>query len=72
MVEGWFGELTTRKIERGAHGSVTALKKDIREWIAPRNENPWPYVWVTADQILAALARHCERASTAASGAGEA
>jgi len=73
MVERWFGELTTKKIKRGAHTSVRALEKDIREWIALWNENPRPYVWVkTADQILASLARYCERVSAATSKASEA
>ncbi len=73
MVERWFGELTTKKIKRGAHMSVAALEKDIRQWIATWNEDPRPYVWVkTADQILASLARYCERVSAAAAGAKEA
>jgi transposase len=73
MVERWFGELTTKKIKRGAHTSVKALEKDIREWIATWNEDPRPYVWVkTADQILASLARYCERVSAAASAGSEA
>ena len=66
MVERWFGELTTKKIKRGAHTSVPALERDIRDWIAHWNEDPKPYVWVkTADQILASLARYCERVSAA-------
>jgi transposase len=66
MVERWFGELTDKKIKRGAHTSVHALEKDIREWIKLWNENPRPYVWVkTADQILASLARYCARVSAA-------
>ena len=73
MVERWFGELTTKKIKRGAHTSVSNLERDIREWIATWNENPRPYVWVkTADQILASLARYCERVSAGASGAAQA
>ena len=73
MVERWFGELTQKKIKRGAHTSVKALEKDIRDWIAHWNENPRPYVWVkTADQILASLARYCERVSAAAIHASEA
>jgi transposase len=68
MVERCFGELTTKKIKRGAHMSVKELEKDIREWIATWNEDPRPYIWVkTADQILASLARYCERVSAAAS-----
>src|SRR5664280_571034 len=73
MVERWFGELTTKKIKRGAHTSVRALEKDIRDWIKTWNDNPRPYVWVkTADQILAALARYCERVSAASSHPSEA
>jgi len=73
MVQRWFGELTTKKIKRGAHTSVRALEKDIREWIALWNENPRPYVWAkTADQILASLARSCERVSAAANHSSEA
>jgi len=62
MVERWFAELTTKKIKRGAHTSVRALERDIRDWIATWNENPRPYVWhKSAEQILASLARYCER-----------
>jgi transposase len=72
MVERWFGELTTKKIKRGAHTNVPNLEKDIREWIELWNENPRPYVWVkTADQILASIARYCERISAAAAQAAE-
>ena len=68
MVERWFGELTTKTIKRGAHTNVKALEKDIRDWIKIWNDNPRPYVWVkTADQILASLARYCERVSAATS-----
>jgi len=64
MVERLFGELTTKRIRRGSHRSVRELVADIREWIDTWNENPRPYVWVkTADQILASIARYCERIS---------
>ena len=66
LVERWFGELTTKKIKRGAHRSVTELERDIKAWIETWNENPRPYVWVkTADQILASLTRYCTRISEA-------
>lgn len=42
MVERWFADLTTKKIKRGAHMSVKALEKDIRDWIALWNEDPVP------------------------------
>jgi len=61
-MERWFAELTTKKIKREAHTSVRALERDIRDWIATWNENPRPYVWhKSAEQILASLARYCER-----------
>ncbi len=66
LIERWFGELTTKKIKRGAHRSVTELERDIKEWVKTWNENPRPYVWVkTADEILASLARYCKRISEA-------
>ena len=43
---------------------VRALEADIKDWIEHWNDNPRPYVWVkTADQILASIARYCERVS---------
>jgi transposase len=67
MVERWFSELATKKIKRGSHMSVRALGADIRGWIEHWNDDPRPYVWVkTADQILAALARYCEKVSSGA------
>jgi transposase len=62
LVERWFGELTTKKLQRGTHRSVRALNTDIRAWIESWNDNPRPYVWTkTADQILESIARYCTR-----------
>jgi transposase len=62
LVERWFGELTTKKLRRGAHRSTRALNTDIRAWIANWNEDPKPYVWTkTADQILDSISRYCNR-----------
>jgi transposase len=62
LVERWFGELTTKKLQRGTHRSVRALNTDIRNWIDTWNDNPRPYVWTkTADQILESIARYCTR-----------
>ena len=60
LVERWFGELTARKLRRGAHRSVKDLNADIEDWTDKWNEDPKPYVWVkTADQILHSLAAYC-------------
>lgn len=62
LVERWFSELTTKKLQRAAHTSVRALNADIRAWIAAWNENPRPYVWTkTAEQILDSIAHYCGR-----------
>ena len=62
LVERWFGELTTKKLQRGTHRSVRALNTDIRAWINTWNDNPRPYVWTkTADQILDTITRYCTR-----------
>jgi transposase len=62
LVERFFSEITVKLLRRGVHRSVTALEKDIRNWIQHWNTNPRPYVWTrTADQILESLAAYCQR-----------
>ncbi|WP_326798103.1 IS630 family transposase [Streptomyces sp. NBC_01808] len=62
LVERWFAELTTRKLRRSAHRSVTELERDIRQWINEWNKDPKPFVWAkTADQILDTLTAYCQR-----------
>lgn len=62
QVERWFALLTERAIKRGVHRSTSELEAAIREFIAHHNEDPKPFVWTkTADQIVAAVARHCQR-----------
>jgi transposase len=62
LVERWFSELTTKKLQRGTHRSVRDLNKDIRTWMKTWNDDPRPYVWTkTADQILDSIARYCTR-----------
>jgi len=60
LVERWFGELTARKLRRGAHRNVKELNADIEDWTDNWNENPRPYVWVkSTDEILDNLAGYC-------------
>ncbi len=62
LVERWFAELTTKKLQRSAHRSVRALNADVRAWIQTWNDNPKPYVWIkTADEILDSVANYCKR-----------
>jgi len=62
QVERWFGLLTDKKLRRGAHKSVQALERDIRDWITNWNDNPKPFAWTkTADEILERLASYLQR-----------
>jgi transposase len=64
LVERWFAELTSRKLRRSAHRSVTELEADIRKWINAWNTDPRPFTWTkTADEILETLAAYCQRIS---------
>ena len=64
LVERWFAKLTDKQIKRGAHRSTGALEAAIREYLTITNESPKPFVWTkTADEILASVARYCQRIS---------
>ena len=51
-VERWFAELTSKKAQACAHRSVRQLNDDIRAWIKTWNDDPKPFIWTKADQIL--------------------
>lgn len=62
LVERWFGLLTQKQIKRGSHRSVKKLVTAIESFIAATNADPKPFKWTkTADEILASIARFCER-----------
>jgi transposase len=54
QIETWFGIITRQSIRRGTFTSVTALVKQIRDYIAHWNTHATPFTWTaTADEILA-------------------
>lgn len=60
QVERFFALITERKMRRGIHKSVAALKADIEAIINAHNANPRPFSWIkSADQILASIERFC-------------
>lgn len=66
QVERWFTLLTDNKLRRGAHRSIQALEKDIRDWIATWNDNPKPSPGPRpADEILERLDSYLQRISAA-------
>ena len=61
LVERWFGELTSKRVRRGAFLSVEDLQKAIMEFLEVWNDDPKPFVWTaTVDSILEKLSR-CRR-----------
>lgn len=64
LVECWFSILTRRQLQRGVHPSVASLEAAIEAFVSATNEHPRPFVWTkTADEILASVARFCQRTS---------
>jgi len=58
LVEGWFKELTERRLRRGVFTSVSDLIDAIELWAEHWNDNPKPFVWhTTAQQIIAKVRR---------------
>ena len=64
LIERWFAALTEKQIRRSAHRSTRELETAILRYIEHGNQDPKPFIWTkTADQILASIARFCERTS---------
>ena len=65
QVERFFGLLTDDQIRRGTHRSVRELEADITAYVDARNADPKPFRWVkSADDILAAVQRFCQRTAS--------
>ena len=64
LVERFFGLLTEKQIRRGVHRSTRELEQSIRQYLDVYNDKAKPFVWTkTADEILASVARFCQRTS---------
>jgi len=64
LVERFFATLSARQIKRGTHRSTRELEQAIRAYLHTYNQNPKPFIWTkTADEILASVARFCNRIS---------
>jgi transposase len=64
QVERWFSLLTEKQLRRGTHKSTRQLEDAVRLYLVTSNETAKPFVWTkTADDILASIARFCQRTS---------
>ncbi len=62
LVEGWFAQLTNRRLRRGSFCSLDHLRAAITLWAEEWNRNPTPFRWTARpDDIISKL----ERARTA-------
>lgn len=58
LVEGWFAQLTNKRLKHGVFTSVAELTDAIDVWVSHWNDDPKPFVWTkTADEIIAKVKR---------------
>ena len=58
LVEGWFAQLTNKRLRTGTFNSVAALVDAIDLWVSHWNDDPKPFVWVkTAEEIIEKVRR---------------
>ncbi len=62
QIERFFALLTDDRIRRSAHRSTAELEAAIKDYLDAHNADPKPFRWTkTADDILAAVERFCQR-----------
>jgi transposase len=62
LIERWFAKLTNDALRRASHTSTRELQLAIDQYLAATNDDPKPFVWTkSADEILASVARFCQR-----------
>ena len=65
MVERFFRDLSTVRLQRGVFRSVPELIAAITEYVQVHNKNPKPFIWTAkADDILAKVIRANKRLSS--------
>jgi transposase len=58
LIEGWFKQLTDKRLRRGAFTSVADLVDAIELWAEHWNDDPKPFVWhQTAEEIMTKVGR---------------
>jgi transposase len=57
LVEGWFAQLTNKRLKHGSFDSVAALKEAIDIWASHWNDDPKPFVWHTSAKTIIAKVR---------------
>lgn len=66
LVERWFGEITRKRIRRGAFKSVEELIEAIQSYIQINNKNPKPFVWTKRVDDILEKVTHCKASTVTA------
>lgn len=66
LVERWFGEITRKRIRRGAFKSVKDLIEAIQSYIKINNQNPKPFVWTKRVEEILEKVNHCKASTVTA------
>jgi transposase len=61
LVERWFGELTQKRVRRGAFVSVPDLIAAINEFLAAWNQDPKPFVWTATVESIVEKLKKCRQ-----------
>jgi hypothetical protein len=65
MVERFFRDISTQRLQRGVFRSVPELVTAIQQYVAVHNENPKPFIWTAkANDILQKVIRANSRLSS--------
>jgi transposase len=64
LVEGWFAQLTNRRLRHGSFDSVAQLADAIDLWAAHWNDDPKPFVWHTSAKKIITKVRRGRAALT--------
>ena len=58
LVEGWFTQLTNKRLKHGVFTSVAELTEAIDTWVSHWNDDPKPFIWTkTANEIVTKVKR---------------
>jgi transposase len=58
LVEGWFAQLTNKRLRTGSFNSVADLTEAIDVWVSHWNDDPKPFLWAkTATEIITKVKR---------------
>lgn len=59
-VEGFFSQITNKRIKRGVFKSTAELEDAIGEYIEKHNENPRPFVWTKGADVILEKVNACK------------